>query len=188
MEEEKEYFFYNCMLERLQFCDGEDGYLAETEVLRDIFYSDFRKNCLVLDNPETDYYHVYAKPPENGKFLIRVAKPACESTIDVVIDTRLFPNFVMIEKINGMLEECLDVKRAVEKSLNKAAGKYGLSLKLKKNQLNVVHHIDHFITIMEYAGNTGWIKKLLRFTINILSPGNQIIQNQNNINNASYGQ
>jgi hypothetical protein len=181
MNQEKQYFFYNCMLEWQQARDGVDGCLAASEVVQTIFDADFRENGLILQNPKTDYYHKYPKPPQDGMFLIKVAKPASEMTIDVVVDTRLYPNFVMIEKIDSMLEQCCDVKRAVEFSLNKAAGKFGWSAKLKENQLNVVHDFYKFVTAMEYAGNTDMVRRMYKGqTIIINSPGNQITQTENN--------
>ena len=71
--------------------------------------------------------------------------------LDVLIDTRLFPSFVLVEKNNDRLQMSEDVVKAVERSLNHAANKFGWQAKLKENQLNVVQHLDLFYSAMAYV-------------------------------------
>ena len=44
----------------------------------------------------------------------------------------------------------MEVMKAMERSLNHAANKYGWLAKLKENQLNVVHDVDLFYSAMAY--------------------------------------
>jgi hypothetical protein len=147
------FYFYNCCMEWQQEHQGEKGYLAGSEVLQTVCDVDFQENGSYLHNPKTDYYHKYAKQPKDGMYLMRVARPAAQTIIHVFIDTRLFPNFIWIEKIDGRLEECLEVGRVVESSLSLVASKHGWKAKFVESQLNEVHHPELFLTAWAYINN-----------------------------------
>lgn len=150
---DKEFFFYNCCLEGRQLELGETGFLAAKEVVRAICDADFRNNGSYLKDPCVDacYYHEFAKRPKDGLYLMRAIKADDDTSLDVLIDTRLFPCFVLIEKNNDMLQMSKEVTKVVERSLNHAANKYGWQAKLKENQLNVVHDVALFYSAMEYV-------------------------------------
>lgn len=150
---DKEFFFYNCCLEGRQLELGETGFLAAKEVVRAICDADFRNNGSYLKDPCVDacYYHEFAKRPKDGLYLMRAIKADDDTSLDVLIDTRLFPSFVLIEKNNDMLQMSKEVTKVVERSLNHAANKYGWQAKLKENQLNVVHDVALFYSAMEYV-------------------------------------
>lgn len=181
------FLFYNCCMEYQQLTTGDEGYLAGSEVLQTICDVDFQENGLYLNNPKTDYYHKYAKPPKDGMYLMKVAKPAALTNIHVFIDTRLFPNFIWIEKIDGRLEECLEVGRVVESSLDQMARKHGWRAKLVENQLNEVHDPELFISAWAYINNVEiphW-----GFANCTSGSGSQFMHTQNNYyyGNMSHG-
>ena len=148
----KEFFFYNCCLEGRQLELGETGFLAAKEVVRAICDTDFRNNGLYLKDPSVNasYHHEFAKRPKDGLYLMRALKANNDTSLDVLIDTRLFPSFVLIEKNNNKLQMSMELTKVVERSLNHAANKYGWLAKLKENQLNVVHDVDLFYSAMAY--------------------------------------
>ena len=149
----KDFYFFNCCLEGRQLKLGETGFLAAKEVVRAICDADFRNNGLYLKDPSTNasYYHEFAKRPKDGLYLMRAVKAEDGTCLDVLIDTRLFPSFVLVEKNNDRLQMSEDVVKAVERSLNHAANKFGWQAKLKENQLNVVQHLDLFYSAMAYV-------------------------------------
>lgn len=152
----KEFYFYNCCLEGRQLRLGETGLLAAKEVVQAICDADFRNNGSYLKDPKANagYYHEYAKHPKGGLYLMRAVKADNNASLDVLIDTRLFPNFVLIEKNDAMPQMSMEVTKAVERSLNQAADKYGWKATLKENQLNVVHDVDLFYSAMAYVKET----------------------------------
>lgn len=149
----KEFFFYNCCLEGRQLSFGESGYLAAKEVVHTICDSDFQHHNIDMYNPKnkTNYFHEYVKEPQDGLYLMKVAKGFKEPSLQVLFDTRLSPDFVMIEKVEGRHEEGREVARVIEDWINKAANQYGWEAKLRQNPLTDIHHIDLFFSAMSYA-------------------------------------
>ena len=153
----KEYFFYNCCLEGRQLRLGESGFLAAKEVVRAICDADFRSNGTYLKDPDVkaDYYHEYIKRPKNGLYLMRAVRIDDHTSRDILIDTRLFPNFVLVEKDKDKLQMSMEVAKGFERSLNQAANRFGWNVTLKENQLNVVHDVDLFESAMAFAEDIG---------------------------------
>ena len=148
----KEFYFYNCCLEGRQLELGEVGFLAAKEVVSAICDADFRNNCSYLKDPNANsrYYHEFAKHPKDGLYLMRVINADDHACLQVLIDTRLFPNLVLIEKNNDMLTMSKDVVKVMERSLDHAANKFGWRASLRENQLNVVHDVDLFCSAMSF--------------------------------------
>ena len=149
----KDFYFYNCCLEGRQLRLGETGFLAAKEVVQAICDADFRNNGTYLKDPDVkaNYYHEYIKRPKNGLYLLRAVRIDDNASLDILIDTRLFPNYVLIEKNNNMPQMHIEVMKAFERWLNHAANQYGWSATLKENQLNVIHDVDLFKSAMAYA-------------------------------------
>ena len=150
---DKEFYFYNCCLEGRQLSFGESGYLAAKEVVHTICDSDFQHHNIDMYNPKnkTNYFHEYVKEPQDGLYLMKVARGIKEPSLQVLFDTRLSPDFVMIEKVEGRHEEGREVARVIEDWINKAANQYGWEAKLRQNPLTDIHHIDLFFSAMSYA-------------------------------------
>lgn len=149
----KEFYFYNCKLVERQLRLGVSGLLPAKEVVRAICDADFQDNNLLLNGPKTNtnYYHEFAKRPKKGLYLIKAKKTTDHSFLDILIDTRLFPNFILIEKHDDRLQSSNELVCALEESINQAAEKYGWHVELIENDLNVIRDIDLFISAMAYV-------------------------------------
>lgn len=150
-----DFIFFNCFLEGHQLREGEHGVLAATEVVRSIFTADFRDHSLQLIHPVTgqQYYHEFVKEPLDGLFLIKVVNPQNRSCLEVLIDTRIYPNFICIEKNALNPKESMEVAMVLRYSLNLATEVYGWSATLKNNRLNEIRYVYYFWTAMDYADN-----------------------------------
>lgn len=145
--------FYYCALEGRQLRIGETGILPCREVVRAICESDYQNKDLVMTIPKTkapiDHEHV--KAPKDGLFLMRVSHPKESYSLHVLFDTRTTPDFVMIEKREGMQQEGREVLRVLENSLSQAADQYGWKVRLDKNPMDEVRDFDLFVSAMEYV-------------------------------------
>ena len=151
---DKNYLFYNCLLKGQQLCVGETGFLAATEVVQAICDADFRNLNLNLYNPKTKvhYYHEFVKEPKDGLYLIRVVNPKNRSCLDVLIDTREYPNFIWVEKNPLHPKESIEVAMAIKYSLNQAAKDYGWSATVRKSRSSELRYIEYFLTALDYLG------------------------------------
>ena len=151
----KDFLFFNCFLEGHQLREGEHGVLAAKEVVRTILAADFRDHSLQLIHPVTGlhYYHEFVKEPIDGLFLIKVVNPKNRSCLEVLIDTRIDPNFICIEKNHLKPKESQEVAMVLGYSLNLATEAYGWSATLKNNRLNEIRYVYEFWTAMAYADN-----------------------------------
>lgn len=148
-----EFFFYNCILEGRQLRLGETGLLPAKEVLRAICNKDFQDNSFNLTDPNNKicYNHEYTKPPKDGMYLMSAMKSEEQSYLRVLIDTRIYPNFVLIEKHDDRLQECSELTRVLEHSINQATYKYGWKAKFRVHNLNVVQYVKEFMGAMSYV-------------------------------------
>ena len=175
---ERNFLFFNSCLEWQALSEGVEGCFAASEVVRAICETDFQEQGTILNNPKTDYYHKYVKTPHDGMFLMSVSRPAAQTNFHVFIDTRLSPNFIWIEKVEGQLEESLALRSELEYTLNKAAYKYGWGLTLQTSEMSEVHHVPLFISAWTYIGDS----------TNGTSQMNQSIQTQFNYFYGSVSQ
>ena len=150
----KDFIFYNCFLKGQQLCDGETGFLAATEVVQAICDADFRNHSLDLFNPKTNmhYYHEFVKDPKDGLNLIRVVNPKNRSCLDVLFDTRISPNFILVEKNHQNPRESYEVAKVMQYSINQASNTFGWESELRKNHLNEIRYLDYFWSAMDYMG------------------------------------
>lgn len=159
----RDFFFYNCSLKGMQLGDGETGVIADKEVLQRIFDADFRYHNLKLVNPvsNTHYYHEFVKDPKDGLYLLNIVNTLTRSSFHVLIDTRIFPNFVLVEKDPLRMEESIEVALMMEYTLKMAAPKYKWEAQLVVNHLNEIRYMNEFWTAMIYADNI-YIPQLLQ--------------------------
>lgn len=176
----RNFFFYNCSLRGMQLGEGETGVIADKEVLQRIFDADFRDHSLNLVDPmsNTHYYHEFVKVPKDGLYLLNVVNPLTRSSFRVLIDTRIFPNFVLVEKDPLRMEESIEVALVMEYSLKLAAAKYKWEAQLVVNQVNEIRYMNEFWTAMIYADNV-YIPQLLQ-EIHIENNFHGNIDNYNN--------
>ena len=123
---EPTYLVFNCRLEGRQLREGEQGLLAAREVVQAICDADFRDHSLDLVNPNN------------------------RSSLDVLIDTRMYPNYILIEKDQHRAKDSYKLAKIIQLSFNKAAESYGWNLKMKKSCLNEIYAASIF-SAMAYA-------------------------------------
>ena len=148
----KNFIFYRCYLKREQTDEGEPGLLAATEVVQAICDADFQRNGFLMKcYPSSPHcYYKYAKTPKEGMFMLRAVKKTDMTTLDILIDTRLYPSFVMIEKQTDWLEVAEEVKDTLEQVINYNAGKYNWHVRLQEYNTNTTQNLDEFISALSY--------------------------------------
>ena len=123
---ERTFLVFSCHLEGRQLREGEHGLLADKEVVQAICDADFRDHSLDLVNPNN------------------------RSSLDVLIDTRMYPNYILIEKDQHRAKDSYKLAKIIQLSFNKAAESYGWNLKMKKSCLNEIYAASIF-SAMAYA-------------------------------------
>lgn len=151
----KNFTFYRCHLEREKAGKGEPGLLAATEVVQAVCDAGFHKNGFTMkDYPSSPHcYYKYAKPPKEGMYMLRAVKKADQTTLDILIDTRLYPCFVMIEEHKDWQEETEEVKDTLEQVINYGADKYNWHVNLQEHHTNTTQHLEEFISALSYMKN-----------------------------------
>ena len=149
---EKNYNFYRCYLERGIAGDGEPGLLAATEVVQAVCDAGFQRNGLSMQcYPSSPHcYFKYAKTPKEGMYMLRAVKKTDMTTLDILIDTRLYPSFVMIEKHKDWQEEAEEVKDTLEQVINDNADKYNWHVNLREYKTNTTQNLEEFFSAMSY--------------------------------------
>lgn len=147
--------FYNCHLKGKKVSAGESEFVSKKMVLRKILEDDYHNKSFHLVNPlnNTRYIHFYAKEPWEGLYLFEVVNTETRSSLFVLFDTRIFPNFILVEKNPEDPAESLEVAMVVDSSLSLAAQKYGWEASLEVNKLNMIQHVPEFISAMQYMEN-----------------------------------
>lgn len=148
----KNFYFYRCYLDQRQPNPCESGLLSATEVVQAICDADFQRNGLYIKDPKADavFYHEYAKRPQKGLYKLRMVKKTDLSRLDVLIDTRMYPGFVLIEKRKDRLEDIPEIIDVMERSFNGIACKYNWGAKLQEYKTNEVQYLEEFISAMAY--------------------------------------
>lgn len=149
---EKNFLFYRCYLEKGMAGDGEPGLLAATEVVQAVCDAGFQRNGLSMKcYPSSPHcYYKYAKNPKEGMYMLRAVKKTDMTTLDILIDTRLYPSFVMIEKRKDWQEEAEEVKGTLEKVINDDADKFNWHVNLKEYKTNTTQNLEEFFSAMSY--------------------------------------
>ena len=148
----KNFDFYRCYLERGVAGDGEPGLLAATEVVRAVCDAGFHKNGNTMrDFPSSPHcYYKYAKPPKDGMYMLRAVKKTDMTTLDILIDTRLYPCFVIIEKHKDWQEELEEVKDTLEAVINGGAEEFNYHANLQEHRTNTIQYLEEFLSAMAY--------------------------------------
>ena len=82
--------------------------------------------------------------------MLRAVKKTDMTTLDILIDTRLYPCFVMIEKHSEWQEETEEVKNTVEQVINNDADKYNWHVNLQEHHTNTTQNLEEFISALTY--------------------------------------
>lgn len=149
---DKNFIFYRCYLERGIAGDGEPGLLAATEVVQAVCDAGFQRNGLLMKcYPSSPHcYYKYAKTPKEGMYMLRAVKKTDMTTLDILIDTRLYPSFVMIEKQPGWQEEAAEVKDTLESVINNDADKFNWHVTMREHTTNTTQNLDEFVSALSY--------------------------------------
>lgn len=149
---DKNFIFYRCYLERVIADEGEPGLLAATEVVQAVCDANFQRNGLSMKSCPSSprCYYKYAKPPREGMYMLRAVKKVDMTTLDILIDTRLYPCFVMIEKHSEWQDEVEEVKGALEQVLNDDADKYNWHVSLREHNTSTTQNLEEFFSALSY--------------------------------------
>lgn len=149
---DKNYSFYRGYLDRIQAVDGEPGLLAATEVVQAVCNAGFQRNGFSMKSYPSSphYYYKFAKPPKEGMFLLRAVKKTDMTTQDILIDTRLYPCFVMIEEQADWQDGPEEVVDTVELRINIGAEIFNWHINLQELRTNKTQHLKEFMSALSY--------------------------------------
>lgn len=148
----KNYCFYRCQLEKGMASEGKPRMLAATEVVQAVCSAGFRENgFLIKDYPSIPhYYFKFAKTPKEGMFKLRAVKKTDLTTLDILIDTRIFPHLIMMEQHQDWKEETAEVSSALEHIMNNAAEKQKWRIHLKEHRPGSTQNLPEFLSALDY--------------------------------------
>ena len=149
---DKNYSFYRGYLKRELAVDGEPGLLAATEVVQAVCDAGFQRNGFSMKSyPSSPHcYFKFAKTPKEGMYKLRAVKKTNMTTLDILIDTRIHPCFVMIEKNTDWQDEKEEVKDTVELGINIGAEIFNWHIDLKEYHADSTEHLEEFISALSY--------------------------------------
>ena len=149
---EKDYSFYRGYLKRELAVDGEPGLLAATEVVQAVCDAGFQRNGFSMKSyPSSPHcYFKFAKTPKDGMYKLRAVKKTNMTTLDILIDTRIHPCFVMMEKNTDWQDEKKEVKDTVELGINIGAKIFNWHIDLKEYHADSTEHLEEFISALSY--------------------------------------
>ena len=148
----KDYTFYRCHFERGTASVGEPGLLAATEVVQAVCDAGFQKfGTSMRCHPSSPHcFYKYAKPPMQGMYMMRAVKMTDRTTLDILIDTRMHPSLVMIEKHPDWQELDGEVKDTLEQMIKDDAIQYNWNVNLQEHRTNTTQHIEKFFSALSY--------------------------------------
>ena len=151
--------FYRCYLERGMASEGDPGLFAATEVVRAACNANFQRNGFYMrTHPSSPHcYYKYAKLPKDGMYMLWAVKKTNMTTLDILVDTRMFPNLVMIEKNTDWQAETEEVKGAVEKVISDDTNPYNWNVYLQEHRTNKTQYLDEFHSAMAYMREPNYI-------------------------------
>ena len=155
----KNYLFYECHLEREMASEGDPGLFAATEVVRAACNANFQRNGFYMRSlPSSPHcYYKYAKLPKDGMYMLWAVKKTNMTTLDILVDTRMFPNLVMIEKNTDWQAETEEVKGAVEKVISDDTNPYNWNFNLEIYSACGTQYLDEFHSALAYMREPNYI-------------------------------
>ena len=148
----KNFVFYRCYLDRGLSGEEEPGLFAATEVVQAVCDAGFHRDGLLMKGyPSSPHcYYKYAKTPKEGMYLLRAVKKTDMTTLDILIDTRPYPCFVMIEKHTDWQEETKEVINTLEQVINDEAVKFNWHVRLMEYQATATQYLEEFFSALAY--------------------------------------
>lgn len=155
----KNYSFYRCCLEMGMAREGDPGWLAATEVVQAVCSAGFRENGFLMKSYPLipQYYFKYAKTPREGMFMLRVVKKTDMTSLDILIDTRIYPNMIMMEQHKDWTEEADEVRNALECFINDAAEKQKWRICLEEHRPGATQNLAEFLSALKYLENDDYM-------------------------------
>lgn len=187
----KNYLFYRCHLDRGTASDGEPGLFAAKEVVRAVCDADFQRNEFNMrSHPSSPHcYYKFVKPPLDGMFMLWAEKKTDMTTLNILVDTRLYPCFVMIENNPEWKEETKEVIDTLERIINDGAAQYNWHTELREYKAKYTQHLDLFVSALVYLGEINDTTEKHNGYIQIGQIGHLILKmNGNNYYNNDIGQ
>lgn len=155
----KDFFFYECHLERGMASEGDPGLFAATEVVRAACNANFQRNGFYMRSyPSSPHcYYKYAKLPKDGMYMLWAVKKTDLTTLDILVDTRMYPNLVMIESNTDWQAETEEVKDTVEQVISGDSNPYNWNVNLQEHRTNKTQHLDEFHSALSYMREPNYI-------------------------------
>lgn len=82
--------------------------------------------------------------------MMRAVRKTDMMTLDILIDTRLFPSFVMIENHKDWQNEADEVRDTLEKVINDDAEKCNWHINLREYNTSTTQNLEEFISALSY--------------------------------------
>ena len=148
----KDYNFYRCRLERRLTGEGEFALLAVTEVVQAICDAGFQKHGTSMwSHPSSPHcYFKYAKTPRDGMFKLRAVKISDMTTLDFLIDTRMYPYFLMIDNNPDWQDLMDEVIGTLQQMINDEAEKYNYQGEIIMHHAHKTQYLDLFLSALAY--------------------------------------
>lgn len=148
----KDYNFYRCRLERRLTGEGDPCLLAVTEVVQAICDAGFQKHGTSMwSHPSSPHcYFKYAKTPRDGMFKLRAVKKSDMTTLDFLIDTRMYPYFLMIENNPDWQDLMDEVINTLQQMINDEAEKYNYQGEIIMYHAHKTQYLDEFASAMAF--------------------------------------
>ena len=147
-----DYEFYRCRLERRLTGEGEFALLAVTEVVQAICDAGFQKHGTTMwSHPSSPHcLFKYAKTPRDGMYKLRAVRMSDMTTLDILIDTRMYPCFVMIDNNPDWQDLMDEVIGTLQQMINDEAEKYNYQGEIIMHHAHETQYLDLFLSALAY--------------------------------------
>ena len=148
----KDYEFYRCRLERRLTGEGEFALLAVTEVVQAICDAGFQNHGTTMwDHPSSPHcLFKYAKTPRDGMYKLRAVRMSDMTTLDILIDTRMYPYFLMIDNNPDWQDLMDEVIGTLQQMINDEAEKYNYQGEIIMHHAHETQYLDLFLSALAY--------------------------------------
>ena len=148
----KNYEFYRCRLERRLTGEGEFALLAVTEVVQAICDAGFQNHGTTMwDHPSSPHcLFKYAKTPRDGMYKLRAVRMSDMTTLDILIDTRMYPCFLMIDNNPDWQDLMDEVIGTLQQMINDEAEKYNYKGEIIMHNAHETQYLDLFLSALAY--------------------------------------
>lgn len=151
----KKFNYFSCLLEERQVIEGDPKSLPAKEVMCKILDADFQDNSFNMYDKESNvgFDYVYAKPPKEGMFMLKVTRKADNLSMLVYIDTRTTPNYIWVERLErtDMSEVSKMVLNAMKYALTPNTLRFCWEVKVTKYFPGDPQDVDLFQSALEYT-------------------------------------